>query len=191
MSFPEFTTHRLRLTEITFDDVTSVFEVFSNPIVVKYYDIAPLTDPAQAEKLIELFKSRLESGSGIRWAIRISGSNELIGTCGFNAWSEKMRNATIGYDLKPDHWNQGVATEAVAGVIRTAFSGVLPCGPLHRIQADTIPSNIASEKLLLKLGFKEEGLRRESAYIRGVFLDMKCFGLIKPEFNDVKAQTGS
>lgn len=191
MTFPEFTTHRLSLTEITPDDATSVFELFSNPIVVKYYDIAPLTDPAQAETLIDLFKSRYESGSGIRWAIRINGSSELIGTCGFNAWSEKMRNATIGYDLKPNYWNRGLATEAVADAIRTAFSGVLPCGPLHRIQADTIPGNTASEKLLLKLGFIEEGLRRESAYIHGVFHDMKCFGLIKPEFNDVKAQAGS
>ncbi len=95
-----------------------------------------------------------------------------------------MRSATIGYDLKPDYWNKGISTEALFEIIRIAFDGKLPCGPLRRIQADTIPGNIASEKVLRKLGFKEEGIRRESAYIKGRYHDMKCFSLLKLEFNE-------
>jgi len=108
----------------------------------------------------------------------------LIGTCGYNSWSEKMRNATIGYDLKRAHWGNGIAAEAVLEAIRAAFAGRLACGPLHRIQADTIPGNVASEKLLLKLGFREEGLRRECVYLRGEYHDMKCFALISSAFSD-------
>lgn len=181
MAFPELATNRLRLTRITSSDVASLFDMFSNPNVVKYYDLEPFNDPVQVKKLIDLFESRFKSVSGIRWAIRLKTSEELIGTCGFNSWSEKMKNATIGYDLKPSYWNKSIATEAIFEAIRAAFSGLLPCGPLHRIQADTIPGNIASEKVLEKLGFKEEGIRRESAYLRGAFHDMKCFGLIKTE----------
>jgi len=40
----------------------------------------------------------------------------------------------------------------------------------------------ASEYLLLKVGFKEEGLRRQSGYWKGQFHDLKCFGLIRSEF---------
>ena len=96
-----------------------------------------------------------------------------------------MRNATIGYDLKPAYWNKGITTEALTAAISAAFEGLLPCGPLHRIQADTIPGNIASEKVLLKLRFKEEGILRESIYVKGSYYDMKCYGLLKTDFNEL------
>ena len=184
MDFPELTTARLILTKVTSADRESLYDLFSSLDVVKFYDLEPFTDLAQAEKLIDLFDSRYRSALGIRWAIRMKESGELIGTCGFNSWNEKMRNAMIGYDLKPEYWNKGITTEALLEALRAAFAGQMPCGSLHRIQADTIPGNIASEKVLLKLGFKEEGIRRESAFIRGSYHDMKCFGLLRPEFNE-------
>ena len=184
MDFPELATTRLLLTKITSSDCESLYNLFSNPDVVKFYDLDPFTDTSQAEKLIALFESRYNSTSGIRWAIRTKTSGDLIGTCGFNSWSEKMRNATIGYDLMPDYWNKGISTEALFEILRAAFVGKLPCGPLHRIQADTIPGNVASEKVLKKLGFKEEGIRRESAYVKGQYYDMKCFGILMPEFKE-------
>ena len=184
MSFPELTSTRIKLTRIASTDVESVFELFSNPEVVKYYDLEAFNEREQAEKLMRLFESRYESSSGIRWAIRLKESGKLIGTCGYNSWSEKMRSATIGYDLSPEYWNRGITTEAIFEIIRAAFSGLLPCGQLHRIQADTIPGNVASEKVLLKLGFKEEGIRRECAYLRGVYHDMKYFGLLRQELSE-------
>ena len=182
MDFPELTTARLLLTKITSSDSESLYNLFSNPDVVKFYDLEPFTDISQAEMLIALFESRYNTASGIRWAIRTNLSGELIGTCGFNSWSEKMRNATIGYDLQPDYWNKGISTEALFEILRVAFVGLLPCGPLHRIQADTIPGNVASEKVLKKLGFKEEGIRRESVYVKGQYHDMKCFGILRTDF---------
>lgn len=184
MSFLELTTTRLELTRITSSDVESIFELFSSPDVVKFYDLDAFKERSQAEKLIRLFESRHESSSGIRWGIRMKESGRFVGTCGFNSWNEKMRNAAIGYDLKPEYWNQGITTEALCEIIRAAFAGLLPCGPLHRIQADTIPGNVASEKVLLKTGFKEEGTRRECAYLRGSYRDMKCFGLLRHGFRE-------
>ena len=63
-------------------------------------------------------------------------------------------------------------------ILKVDFTGLLPCGQLNRIQADTIPGNTASESLLFKLGFKEEGLRRESGYWKNTFHDLKCFALL-------------
>jgi len=140
--FPELSTARLRLTRIGSPDAPAVFEMFSHPDVVRYYDLEPCRHISQAEELIELFESRHRARSGIRWAIRLSSTGELVGTCGYNSWSGKMRNATIGYDLQRAHWGKGLATEAVREAVRAAFAGVLACGPLHRIQADTIPGNV-------------------------------------------------
>ena len=175
---PDLQTSRLALTRIRPTDVHAVFELFSDPKVLEYYDLEPLAALPDAERLMQVFESRFSSMTGIRWAIREHGSDSLIGTCGFNSWNRKMRHGSIGYELKQSHWRQGLATEAVTRVVYAAFSGLLPCGRLHRIQADTVLGNAASERLLLRLGFKEEGIRRDAMYIRGSYWDMKCFGLV-------------
>ncbi len=183
MDFPALSTKRLVLTEIKFSDLDAIFRLFSNPQVVKFYDLAAFNEVSQAQKLLSLFASRYKEKAGIRWAIRLKDSGDMIGTCGFNSWNEKMKNATLGYDLMPEHWRQGYAFEAVHAIVEAAFFGDLACGAIHRIQADTVPENIQSETLLKRLGFKEEGLRRDCAYWDGAFQSLKCFGLLKHEFD--------
>jgi ribosomal-protein-alanine N-acetyltransferase len=187
MRFPELSTSRLNLVMLTDQDSEDIFRLFSNEKVIEYYDLGALKQPSQALSLITFFNSRFQNGTGIRWGIRLKESNRLIGTCGFNAWSSKMKSADIGYDLMPDFWGYGYASEAVSEVLAAAFSGLLPCGVLNRVQADTIPGNDASESLLLKLGFKEEGLRRESGYWKNAYHDLKCFGLLESEYTKKKS----
>jgi len=182
VKFPQIETKRLLLCELNNSDDHDVFELFSDPLVVEYYDLSEFLSIEQAQQLISLFHSRYENGIGIRWAIRLKGDNELIGTCGFNSWSENMKSASIGYDLKSPFWGNGYAQEAVRSIIVPAFEGGLACGALNRIQADTVPGNFASENLLVKLGFVEEGLRREAGHWKSKFYDLKCFGLLKSEF---------
>ena len=182
MHFPEIESKRLLLSTIQFSDRESIFRLFSDESVVEYYDLPALERVQQADDLIQLFQSRYESSSGIRWAIRLKVTGDLIGTCGFNSWSPKMQNAVIGYDLMPKFWGKGYAVEAVAEILCAAFEGQLACGSLNRVQADTVPGNNASEAVLRRLGFVEEGLRREAGFWQGRFHDLKCFGLLKREF---------
>jgi ribosomal-protein-alanine N-acetyltransferase len=186
MKFPVFETPRLKLAQLSVQDTNAVFELFSDSSVIEYYDLEAFKELNQASELIRFFHSRFEEKIGIRWGIRLKNSNQLIGTCGFNSWNPKMKNAVIGYDLAPKYWRKGFAAEAVGEMIRNAFIGDLPCGELNRIQADTVLGNLSSESLLLKIGFKEEGVRRQSGYWKGQFHDLKCFGLIKSEFDSSK-----
>lgn len=185
LSFPVLETHRLRLNKLSSEDSASLFELFSDNSVVEYYDLEAFTEMSQASNLIEFFNARFKEKLGIRWAIRLKETNEFIGTCGFNAWNAKMKNATLGYDLLPKYWGNVLTTEAVHRIVQAAFLGELSCGKLNRIQGDTIPGNSASESLLLKVGFKEEGLRRQSGYWKNQFHDLKCFGLIQSEYGDI------
>jgi ribosomal-protein-alanine N-acetyltransferase len=183
--FPVLETNRLRLDKLTSADSNSLFDLFSNNSVVEYYDLEAFTERSQAINLIAFFNDRFKDNSGIRWAIRLKKTNQLIGTCGFNTWSYKMKNTVIGYDLLPNFWGNGFTTEAVNRIVKSAFSGELPCGELNRIQGDTVLGNSASEALLLKVGFKEEGIRRQSGYWKNQFHDLKCFGLIKSEYREI------
>ncbi|MGR6873535.1 GNAT family N-acetyltransferase [Pseudomonas sp. HK3] len=182
MSFPQLQTPRLQLTQLTNHDTDAIFNLFSDDAVIKYYDLVAFKERNQASDIIDLFNLRYDEKSGIRWAIRLKESNQLIGTCGFNSWNPKMKNAVLGYDLLPKYWGQGYATEAVHCIIR----GTLPCGALHRIQGDTVPDNHASQAVLTNVGFKEEGIRRQSGYWKDQFHDLKCFGLMKPEYKGVE-----
>ncbi len=185
MQFPELESPRLKLTMLSVEDTNSVFDLFSNKNVIEYYDLEAFIEPSQATALIDFFNTRFSEHSGIRWAIRLKKTNKLIGTCGFNSWNTKMKNAVIGYDLLPGYWGQGYTTEAVQRIVKSAFLGELPCGALNRIQGDTVPGNNASEALLVRVGFKEEGTRRQSGYWKNQFHDLKCFGLIKSEYNEI------
>jgi RimJ/RimL family protein N-acetyltransferase len=185
MKFPELSTDRLKLIRLCHDDVEDIFTLFTDDKVLKYYDLSALRQHSQARSIIDFFNARFDANTGIRWGIRLKDSNKLIGTCGFNSWNLKMKSAEVGYDLLPSFWRYGYASEAVSEILTAAFSGQLPCGELNRIQADTVPGNDASETLLLKLGFKEEGLRRESGYWKGVYHDLKCFGLIESEYAEM------
>jgi len=182
LEFPVYESARLILNEIKIEDKTSIFKIFSNRDVVKYYDLAAFDNIQQAENLINILQSRFQDGSGIRWAIRLKEDITCIGSCGFNSWNINNRSAVIGYDINRDYWGKGIATEALRVIITKAFEGKLYCDNLNRIQADTVPGNLASEKVLMKLGFKEEGIRRQSGYWKNEYHDLKCFGLLKDEF---------
>ncbi len=182
MNFPELQTSRLSLTKLTVNDSNAVFNIFSDHNVIKFYDTEAFDSEVQARKLIESFNDRFIEGVGIRWAIRLKETGELIGTCGFNSWNTKMKNTGIGYELSSKYWGYGFATEALHKIIDSAFSQQLPLGEVFRIQGDTMLDNAASESVLIKLGFTLEGIRRGFGYWKNKHHDLKCYGLIKPEF---------
>tara|TARA_B100000700_G_scaffold49137_1_gene51927 strand:- start:653 stop:1210 length:558 start_codon:yes stop_codon:yes gene_type:complete len=185
VQFPELETSRLILNQLSEGDGIDLLEIFSDENVVKYYDIDVYESKEQSLELIEFFNNRFTENAGIRWAIRTKDSRKLIGTCGFNSWNPKMKNAGIGYELSSNYWGCGYASEAIHKILDFAFSNEAPFPELYRVQGDTMIGNVASESVLKKLGFKEEGIRRASGYWKGDFHDLKCFGLIKPEFIEI------
>ena len=151
MEFPQIKTNRLVLKEITVKDIQSIYNIFSSEDVVKYYDLVPFENLSQADNLIEFFQERFKNETGIRWGIFHKDRSQCLGTCGFNSLNKNMHSATIGYDLNKEYWGQGIITEALFSVVNSAFTNSTVFGNINRIQADTIPGNIASEKVLTNL----------------------------------------
>ena len=75
----------------------------------------------------------------------------------------------------------GYATEAAMAMIKCDFDNL----EVNRIQADCTKGPIASEKILLKCGFIEEGIWREAAWEHGKDVDIKQFGLLRKEFDEI------
>ena len=83
----------------------------------------------------------------------------------------------MGYWLLPEHWGAGVMRESLSAVLQHAFSQM----KLHRVECEVDPANLASSRLLRRLGFVHEGRRRQVAAKNGGFVDMDYYGLLEHE----------
>lgn len=107
--------------------------------------------------------------TGHRFYLQLPDQPErIIGMVGLNniVWGA-FRSAFLGYKLDGDLTGQGYMTEAVAAVTDFAFSQLR----LHRIEANVMPRNRASLRVLEKNGYENEGLSRYYLNINGVWED--------------------
>jgi len=84
--------------------------------------------------------------------------------------------ASLGYWIGAPFVRRGHTTAAVSAVTRFCFERL----GLHRVEAACIPTNEASRGVLLKCGFKQEGMARAYLRINGVWRDHILFGLLSP-----------
>ena len=141
-------------------------------------DTGPFTSISEAKELIDWIDGIFARRQGLRWAIADRADDALIGTCGFNIWNRRNRSAEIGYDLRSDRWGEGLATEAVGRMIQFGFEEM----DLNRIQADTQLDNARSGRVLLKLGFREEGVLRQAGFWRNEYHDLRLYGLLRQDW---------
>jgi [ribosomal protein S5]-alanine N-acetyltransferase len=177
--FPVLETERLLLRQIVLDDAQAIYNYFSDNEVTKYYGMSSFTSLDEAENLILAFQEGFEGNQTIRWGVVRKDTNELIGTCGFHAWSKTHRRTEIGYEISRQNWRNGYVTEALHAIISYAFEHY----HFVRIGAIVSPKNIGSRNLLLKIGFQEEGLLRSYLMQDGQTNDVMMHSLLKSEWN--------
>jgi RimJ/RimL family protein N-acetyltransferase len=174
--FPRLETERLVLREATLADAEAVFVVLSDEEVCRYTDVSTHTSLAQSIQVIENRAARFAGGRGIRWGIALKEDDILIGSCGY-IWNLQQFRAEIGCELGRSHWGRGIMTEALTAALAFGFG----TAGLHRIEAQVMPANVASVRLLTGLGFREEGLLRQRGYCKGEFHDVLMFSLLKTD----------
>ena len=175
--FPSLETERLSLLPIRHAHAGDLFKLFGDPRVTQYYNIITLTREDEAQKYIDWFQSRFTEKTGIRWGIALKGHDNIIGTVGFNSFTQQHR-ANIGYDLQASFWHKGYMTEALRSIIIYGFQEL----GINRIEAEVMQGNSASERVLRKLGFKNEGVLRDWMYWNSEYYDMTMFSLLASDF---------
>ena len=98
--FPTLYTKRLILNEVLLDDSNAIFEMFSDPEVVEFYDFEVFKREQEAITLIENDSHKFEQSKMIRWAIREKSTGELIGGCGVNRFELHNHVAIISHEFK-------------------------------------------------------------------------------------------
>lgn len=174
--FPVLHTERLDLIEIQQVHLRDLYRIFGDKEVTRFYNLLPFKEEKEAQKLLDWFCCRFKDGLGIRWGIALKGESSIIGTIGFNNYT-RLHRANIGYDLCKEYWNQSYMSEALEKVVTFAFERL----EVNRIEAEVMQGNIASEKLLLKAGFTNEGILRQWMYWNNTYYDMTMFSLLRSD----------
>ena len=172
-------TDRLTLREFSEEDWVPVLAYQQNPLYLRYY---PWTDRTEAD-------ARAFVGMFLDWqgelprrrfqlAITLRDSGHLVGNCGLRRKPDKDWEADLGYELDPEHWGRGYATEAARAMVNFGFGEL----GLDRISSWCIADNAASARVLERLGFRQEGRLSRNEYFKGRWWDTLLYALLRDKW---------
>jgi [ribosomal protein S5]-alanine N-acetyltransferase len=138
-------TKRLLLRRARLDDAAEMYKILSNEAAMRYWSSPPHSEFTQTQAWVADMVAAAQNTSE-DFIIEIDG--RVAGKVGAYKLPE------FGYILHPDFWGHGIATEALS-----AFLGhIWRTRPdIAALTADIDPRNIASVRLVEKLGFRETG----------------------------------
>lgn len=146
-------TERLRLREYTIEDAPFIYELMNSEGWLKYIGDRNIKTVADAEAYIE--KNYLPSydlnGFGA-FIVELKVSGKSIGSCGLYK-RENLKHPDVGFAFLSEYSGNGFGFEAANAVLNFARESL----NIQTILGFTLPDNIASIKLLEKLGLKQKG----------------------------------
>lgn len=164
----EILTPRLRLRRARPDDLEAMHAVLSNARGMRYWSTPPHSDIEQTR---EWLASMIASQPHESEDFIVETEGRVIGKAGV------YRLPDIGYILHPDFWGRGLAFEALSAVIERVFARF----DIPALTADVDPRNVASFRLLQKLGFEEVRRAENTWHIAGEWCDSIYLELRRPE----------
>ena len=173
------TTARLELREFSESDWPAVLAYQGKPLYLRYYEWTERT-PQAVREFVQMFLVQQQEQPRTRFqlAIVLRETGRLIGNCGLRMRSPGALEGDIGYELDPTYWGQGYATEAARVMLRFGFTQF----GLHRIWSWCIADNLASARVLEKIGMRQEGHLRENEYFKGRWWDTLMYAILESEW---------
>jgi len=179
-------TPRLILRPFQDSDLEPFVAYRSDPEVARYqgWDM-----PYSVDKAIE-FIAEMKLAQPVlqaRWyqlAIELKQGAPLIGDCAFHALANDARQAEIGFTLARSYQGQGYATEAVTRLLDYLFRDL----GLHRVVASCDIDNLASARLLERVGMRGEAHFVENIWFKGAWGSEYLYALLQREWADLSGQ---
>lgn len=110
-------------------------------------------------------------------AMGIFRGETLIGGLGMHQWDRRLRKAQLGYWLVKEEEGRGVMTRCAGAFLDYLFGQL----DMNKIELHYLPGNSRSAATAQRLGFRVEGMLRDSFYINGALQDLVIAGLLKRE----------
>ncbi|CRK59879.1 Acetyltransferase [Alloactinosynnema sp. L-07] len=185
MSRPELPikTRRLVLRQFSMDDLDALHAIQSREDVAKYLYWEPRTREETEEALhVYLTSTSLaKEGDGLRLAVTLADTGELIGDVMLLWTSEQHQGGEIGYTLHPDHGGKGYAGEAAVEMLKVGFDEL----GLHRVIGRLDADNRASGRLLERLGMRFEARFKQNEFVKGRWADEAVYAMLADEWREL------
>jgi ribosomal-protein-alanine N-acetyltransferase len=181
----QIATARLILRALTLQDAEHVLRHFSDPEMLRYMTFEPLEQREEAEEVIQWGVDLFARGAGALWGIVDKETGALIGT--LNYVKKEGHRAEITYDLATIYWGRGLMTEAIRSTLPYVFGDM----GVQRIETIVHVQNVRSARVLLKLGFRMEGVLRQYTRFHGQLSDVHMFSLLKADWQAAQGGSGS
>ena len=142
----------------------------------------PGGDPPTYRQFVRLMRAQAKQGTCLPWLITELNPDtcrhELVGQLSVSSIiGGSFRSASLGYWVDAAQAGRGIAPMAVAMATDYCFQHL----NLHRMEINIRPENVKSLRVVEKLGFRDEGLRKDFLHISGHWRDHRSFALTSPE----------
>ena len=173
----ELRTERLLLRPWRLSDVDDAFAYASDPEWSRYlWNVPQPYTPKDAEQFVATLLD-LSWDQHAAFAIVLDGT--VIGGIRLSHTDPPVnRVASLGYGIGRTNWNRGYVTEAVRATLRYGFESA----GLHKVFATADARNLASIRVMQKVGMQQEALLREHRSYRGEHADEVHYGILRSEW---------
>ncbi len=172
-------TSRLVLRDFVADDWAIVRDYQSDPEYNRFYPWSERSE-AEARAFVQMFINfqTEQPRRKFQFAITLLPGGRLIGSCGIRRKADNEWEADMGYELAPQYWGNGYATEAARAVVDFGFKKL----KLHRVSALCVAGNDRSAKVLERLGFRLEGWLKQDDYFKNQWWDTQIYAILEDEW---------
>ena len=171
-------TERLLLRAHRASDLDDLVAFHGDPEVVRFVPW-PVRDRAATEETLRAKLTQTELVAHGQWlvlAVELRSTGTVIGEV-LLKWASD-RQGEVGFALGRDHHGHGYAAEAATAMLRLGFDDL----GFHRITAVCIEENVASARLLARLGMRQEGRLVDNVHFNGEWATQLVFAMLEDEW---------
>ena len=174
-------TKRLNIRELELTDINNVHLLHSLPETDEFNTLGIPETIQVTEKILSewLNQKKQQPRNSYVLGIELKEGEKFIGLIAINLGKQNYRIAEVWFKIHKDFWRKGYTTEALIKLLDFGFNNL----KLHRIEAGCAVDNIASIKVLEKVGMIREGMKPKKLPIRGEWKDNYFYGILEDDFN--------
>jgi len=172
-------TERLKLRLIELSDLSSIHSLHSLPETDEFNTLGIPENIDETRKIIEpwILDNQQREITNHTFAIVQIKTNQFMGLIALKLGFKKYRRGEVWYKLHSDYWGKGFGTESLNGILDFGFGKLC----LHRIEAGCAVNNIASIRILEKVGMTKEGRRRKILPLKSGWSDNFEYAILETD----------
>ncbi|ALC92897.1 acetyltransferase [Bacillus sp. FJAT-18017] len=144
------------------------YNIFKSTLYLPYpYHLSDATN------WIEHHYENFIADKSYEFAITDKGTGKVFGAIALTN-NKRFNQGEVAYWIGEQYWGRGYATEATKAILQFAFEEK----KLHKVFARYFSTNIASGRVMKKIGMKQEGILKEHIIKEGKYEDLVYYGIL-------------